>query len=108
MQIEESFRDLKTGLNFNQSNARKKKRIEVLILISIVAQFVLFLLGMTVKLLGKDRRYQANSIKDRNVLSYQFIGLRVIRDKNLELDECDFIAGFERIKTLIMEISIVQ
>lgn len=108
MQIEESFRDLKTGLNFNKSNARKKKRIEVLILISIIAQFVLFLLGVTVKLLGKDRRYQANSVKNSNVLSYQFIGLRAFRDRNLELDPPDFIAGFERIKILIREISIVQ
>ena len=69
MQIEESFRDLKTGLNFNESNTRKKKRIEVLLLISIIAQYILFLLGMTVKLLNKHRQYQANSIKDRDVLS---------------------------------------
>ena len=106
MQIEESFRDLKTGLNFNQSNSRKQKRIEVLLLISIVAQFVLFLLGVTVKLLGKHLRYQANSIKDRNVLSYQYIGLRVLKDRHLKLNKRDFMLAFERIKTLIAEISI--
>ena len=107
MQIEESFRDLKTGLNFNESNTRKKKRIEVLLLISIIAQYILFLLGMTVKLLNKHRQYQANSIKDRNVLSYQFIGQRAFKDKHLKLNENDFIAGFERIQILITDISIV-
>ncbi len=107
MQIEESFRDLKTGLNFNQSNSRKQKRIEVLLLISIIAQFVLFLLGMTVKLLGKHLRYQANSIKDHNVLSYQFIGLRVFKDQHLEFDESDFKVAFDRVKILIADISIV-
>jgi len=107
MQIEESFRDLKTGLNFNESNTRKKSRIEVLLLISIIAQYVLFLLGMTVKLLDKHRRYQANSIRDRNVLSYQFIGLRAFKDKNLKLNEDDFIAGFDRIQILITDISVV-
>ena len=107
MQIEESFRDLKTGLNFSESNTRKKSRIEVLLLISIIAQYVLFLLGMTVKLLDKHRRYQANSIKDRNVLSYQFIGLRAFKDKNLKLNEDDFIAGFDRIQILITDISVV-
>jgi len=108
MQIEESFRDLKTGLNFNQSHSRKQKRIEVLLLISIISQFVLFLLGVTVKLLGKHLRYQANSIKDRNVLSYQFIGLRVLKDQHLELNGYDITIAFERIKTLIAEISIAQ
>jgi len=107
MQIEESFRDLKTGLNFNQSNARKKKRIEVLILISIITQFVLFLLGLSVALLEKHRRYQANSIKDKNVLSYQFIGLRAYKDKHLKLKKTDFDAGFVRIEILIAEIGVV-
>ena len=79
----------------------------MLLLISIIAQYVLFLLGMTVKLLDKHRRYQANSIRDRNVLSYQFIGLRAFKDKNLKLNEDDFIAGFDRIQILITDISVV-
>lgn len=90
MQIEESFRDLKTGLNFNNSNTRQQKRLDVLLLIAIIAQFFLFLLGMAVKMKSLHRRYQANSIKDRNVLSYQFIGLRAFKDRNLKLKKIDF------------------
>jgi len=107
MQIEESFRDLKTGLNFNESNARKQKRIEVLLLIAMLAQYLLFLLGMTVKLLGKHRRYQANSVKDRNVLSYQFIGLRAVKDRHLILDKNSFDLALNRIQQLIWEWSFV-
>jgi hypothetical protein len=79
MQIEESF--LKTGLNFNKSQARQKRRIEVLILISTIAQFVIFLLGISIKILEKHRRYQANSVRDSHILSCQFIGLRAFRDR---------------------------
>ncbi len=103
MQIEESFRDLKTGLNFNESNARKQKRIEVLLLIGTIAQYLLFLLGMAVKILDKHRCYQANSIKERNVLSYQFIGLRAIKDRHLIFDENSFEFALSRLQVLILE-----
>ena len=103
MQIEESFRDLKTGLNFNQSNARKQKQIEVLLLIGTIAQYLLFLLGLAVKLLDMHRRYQANSIKDKSVLSYQFIGLRAVKDRHLILDENCIELAISRIQTLILE-----
>ena len=103
MQIEESFRDLKTGLNFNESNARKQKRIEVLLLIATLAQYLLFLLGMTIKLLNMHRRYQASSIKHKAVLSYQFIGLRAVKDRRLTLDENSFERALNHIQQLILE-----
>ena len=49
MQIEESFRDLKTGLKFNESNTRKQRELSVLLLLAMLAQVVLFLLGLAVK-----------------------------------------------------------
>ncbi len=64
MQIEESFRDLKTGLDFSVGNTRKQKRLDVLLLIALLAQFVLYLLGIAVKSMGMHRRYQANTVKD--------------------------------------------
>jgi hypothetical protein len=67
----------------------------------MLSQFVLFLLGMAVKLLDKHRRYQANSIKHKNVLSYQFLGLRAFKDKQLILDKKDWIIAYVRIQELI-------
>jgi len=104
MQIEESFRDVKTGLNFNASNTRIIKRLEVLLLIALLAQFVLFLLGMAVKLLDKHRRYQANSIKHRNVLSYQYLGLRAFKDKQLILQYKDWVLAYKKIQELMVEL----
>ncbi len=59
MQIEESFRDLKTGLNFNVSNTRKTNRLTVLLLIAMLGQYVLFLLGLAVICSHNHRRYQS-------------------------------------------------
>jgi len=103
MQIEESFRDLKTGLNMNASGSRSSARLQVLLLIALVAQYLLFLLGLAVKLTGKHRRYQANSIKNRNVLSNQFIGLRAYQDKQLRLLKKHWEAAKKELNDLIEE-----
>lgn len=103
MQIEESFRDLKTGLNFNESNTRKPKRLDVLLLIANIAQLILYLIGVAVKLRKLHYRYQANSDKNKNVLSYQFIGLRAVKDRYLKFRKQDFKKAFAQIQYLILE-----
>ena len=90
MQIEESFRGLKTGL-------------KVLFLIAVLTQFVLYLLGVAVKMANLHRRYQANSVKDKVVLSYQFIGLRAFKDRKLKLEKKEWIRAFEQIQLLMRE-----
>lgn len=103
MQIEESFRDFKTGLNFNISHTRKLKRLEVLLLVALLTQFVLFLLGMVVKIRNKHRQYQANTVTSKNVLSYQFLGLRAFKDRQLKLSKNDWLRGHDKIQQLIGE-----
>lgn len=101
MQIEESFRDLKTGLKMNEGDTRKIDRIMVLLIIAAIAQYLLYLLGLTVKEAGKHWQYQANSIKNRNVLSNQFIGLRAYRDKQLKLLKKHWEAAIIKLEELI-------
>lgn len=101
MQIEESFRDLKTGLKMNKCGSRNSPRLQVLLLVALVAQYLLFLLGLAVKSSGKHRRYQANSIKKRNVLSNQFIGLRAYKDKQLKLLKRHWNAAMNDLTALI-------
>jgi hypothetical protein len=103
MQIEESFRDLKTGLKMNDSGSRNSPRLQVLLLIALVAQYLLFLIGLAVKETGKHRRYQANSIKKRNVLSNQFIGLRAYKDKYLVILNKHWQAAINKLNSLIAE-----
>lgn len=103
MQIEESFRDLKTGLNFNDSNTRTLAYLSTLLLLNLLAQYVLFLLGMAVKFSQQHLRYQANSLKTRTVLSYQFIGLRAFKDRHLKLLKRDWQAAMRKIQLLMQE-----
>jgi len=101
MQIEESFRALKTGLEFNASNSRKLHHITILLLIANLSQIVLYWFGLAVTLAGKARRYQANSTKKRQVLSYQFIGLRAFKDRRLILHKQDWTAAFTKMQQLM-------
>ena len=81
MQIEESFRDSKsTSYGFGLSMARTtcRRRLEVLLLLALCALFALWLTGKAVEQAGAHYQYQANSIKNRPVLSTVFIGWQVM------------------------------
>lgn len=98
MQIEESFRDIKSvrfGIGFELNLTRSIERLQILLLVAMVATFVLWLLGMAARNSGQHLQYQANTIKDRNVLSAVYLGLRVASDRRFQfkLDELKDIAG---------------
>lgn len=81
MQIEESFRDVKSahyglGLEFHRS--RDPKRVAVLLLIATLALLVIWLIGRVARERGLARQYQANTVRHRAVLSDVFLGARVI------------------------------
>ena len=103
MQIEESFRDLKTGLNFSKSQSRTRSYLSVLLLLAMLAQYVLYLLGIAVELTQQHLCYQASSIKAKAVLSYQFIGLRAFKDRYLKLRKRDWQAAGLKIQALMRE-----
>lgn len=60
-------------------------------------QYLLFLLGLTVKESGKHRQYQANLAKRKNILSNQFIGFRAFRDKDIKLLKAALGSGYSNI-----------
>ena len=87
MQIEESFRDVKSirfGIGFELNLTRSNKRLQVLLLIAMIATFVLWLLGMAARRSEQHLQYQANTVKDRHVLSAVYLGLRVAYDRRFE------------------------
>jgi hypothetical protein len=68
MQIEESFRDLKShryGQGFEDSLTRKGKRIEVLLLINAMAAFASWIVGMACEATGLDRWLSPRKSKRR-------------------------------------------
>ena len=64
MQIEETFRDLKSerfGLGFNSSRSTRKDRLSVLLLIACLASFVLRLIGEAGKARKLYLQFQSNT-----------------------------------------------
>jgi len=87
----------------NTGDSRKTKRLSVLLLIGLLAQYLLFLLGLAVKKTGEHRQYQANSVKNKNVLSNQYIGLRSYKNKRLKLLKKYRVGAMDKLKQLILE-----
>ena len=102
MQIEESFRDIKTGLNFNQSLSKKQDRIRVLILFALIAQYILYLVGVAIENAGLHYSYQSNSVKTHRVLSYQFLGLRAFKKTTFSLTKKEWKAAQDKIHELMI------
>jgi len=95
-------------LNFNEGDTRKLERLTILLLIAMLAQFVLYLFGLAVKLMNKHRCYQANSVKNEAVLSYQFIGLRAFKDRRFSVTSSDWERTYLKLQQLMREVTAVD
>jgi len=76
MQIEEQFRDHKShrfGLSLRYTRASSVVRRANLLLLASLVEFVLAVVGRIAEARGLPRRFQANTIRNRRVLSLQFI-----------------------------------
>ncbi|MCH7696970.1 MAG: IS4 family transposase, partial [Proteobacteria bacterium] len=88
MQIEESFRDLKStrfGLSLELHLTYQVERLQVMLLIASLALMVAWLMGKATELTEQHWQYQANTVRTRKVLSTIFIGLKMIDDKRTTL-----------------------
>jgi Transposase DDE domain len=87
MQIELTFRDLKShrfGWGFEDARCRSTARVAVQIILAAIASLVLLLVGMAAEAAGLRRRFQANTITKRRVLSLVALGRAVINSGNDE------------------------
>ncbi|ETI60721.1 IS4 family transposase [Marinomonas profundimaris] len=81
MQIEEGFRDMKSsrfGLGFELNFTSKIERLSNLILLTTVTALLLVLIGKVIELTGYAKRFQANTLRKRRVLSHFYLGKRAI------------------------------
>lgn len=86
MQIEEDFRDSKShryGFSLRYSLTNDQKRLQVLLLIAMLASFVCWLIALTAMRKKWHLDYQSNSIKERTVLSVSYLACQIIRRKTL-------------------------
>ena len=100
MQIEESFRDQKSqtyGLGSEAHRTYKRERLEVLLLLAALANWLHYMIGLAAELAGKHLQFQANSIKHRRVLSFNYLGLRLSKAARLGLTEEEIQAARQQI-----------
>jgi hypothetical protein len=82
MQIEESFRDLKSehfGLGFSAGRSKQRNRLGVLLLIACLASFVLRLIGEVGKAKQLEFKFQSNTRRSRPVLSVISLALQLVQ-----------------------------
>lgn len=79
--VQQGFRDVKSehfrfGLNLHRS--RCAKRIEILLLIAALANYLVFLLGLKARLAGYEQRFQSNSLEHKRALSLWQLGVEYL------------------------------
>lgn len=104
MEIEETFRDLKShrwGFALRYAQTKNPKRLEILLLIALLATFILWLLGLATKARRWERHFQANTERRRSVLSTVFLGREVLRNHRLTLTLGELAHSIRRLKSLV-------
>ena len=101
MQIEESFRDLKSerfGLWFSSNRSTQKDRLGVLLLIACLASFVLRLIGEVGKARQLQFQFQSNTRRSRPVLSVITLGLQLVQHEMAAFPPREFRETLERLR----------
>lgn len=106
--LKETFRDVKSaryGLGFELNGTYKIKRLQILLMIVMLALFVLWILGLVVKVTNQHHQYQANTVKNKNVLSINFLGLRVARDTRFSMNDNDINKALEKLYDMAVKMA---
>lgn len=104
MQIEAGFRDQKSvrfGLGSDLHRTSKLSRLNILLLIAVLAHWFTMMLGAVIDKAGKTGAFQANSTKSRRVVSWAFVGLRYCTKQPFQLRRRDYFEGFAYFKQVI-------
>ena len=101
MQIEESFRDLKSerlGLGFSASRSTQKNRLGVLLLVGCLASFVLRLIGEVGKAKQMEFQFQSNTRRSRPVISVISLGLQLVQHGMAAFPPREFGVALEHLR----------
>jgi hypothetical protein len=93
MQIEESFRDLKSpqfGLSARYARTKCIHRWGVKMLLGAIVQVIFWILGVIGHSQDLQRRFQANTVRDKKVFSYFYLGQMIIEYDKLHLLKIDY------------------
>ena len=98
MQIEQAFRDIKNtraGLCLRQTRSRSSIRLANLLLIGMLASFCIWLVGRLAEQQKRHFHYQANTVKNKRVLSLFFLGLECLKRENLRWRHAHFTEAIQ-------------
>ena len=101
MQIEESFRDTKSeryGQSLSFTGSRCINRLEILLLIGMLSQIAYLLIGKAAYIKGYYKQFQANTERERRVLSYFYLGVEVAQHERFNFsfkDICIALSGLK-------------
>ncbi len=104
MQIEETFRDLKShrwGYGLQYARSRSSERLDNMLLVTKLAVAATWLAGLAAKAKGWARHYQANTLKNRAVLSVFFLGRRVLKSTRHRLKRNDLWEVVQELPLLV-------
>ena len=105
MQIEESFRDDKSGhlgMGFEYSRSQSVHRLSNLALLASLINFALTMVGVCAEANNLHRRFQANTVTTRRVLSFFYLGRRVVkRAKTFTPSFEEIMHAFEALATKV-------
>ena len=104
MQIEESFRDLKSeryGMAFNQSLTRSPHRLRILLLLSMLALFIIWLVGKCAIIQKIHHQFQSNTTKQRQVISAIFLGYEVIKQARYRFNKPQLLSALEQLQSQV-------
>lgn len=107
MQIEASFRDQKSGtygLGSNAHGTTEPTRLELLILLAALANWLHYMLGVATEMAGLHRQFQANTVRNRRVLSFNYLGMRQCKFERLRLSAAQIAAAIEQIMLWVAEL----
>ena len=100
MQIEESFRDLKStryGLGGRTIQTRCIYRWGISLLLAAIVQITLWIIGVIGHSQGFQRKFQSNTVGDKKVFSYFYLGQLIVEFNKLH----ELIFDFDNLPLII-------
>lgn len=100
MQIEQSFRDIKShqfGLSARYASTKSIYRWGVKMLLAAIVQTMFWIIGVIAHSQNYQRVFQANTVRDKKVFSYFYLGQLMIEFDKLQ----ELIIDYENLPTLI-------
>lgn len=80
------------------SLTRHQRRLANLLLIGMLATYITLVLGYQAEKLKLHYRYQANTVRNRRVLSFQYLALQIINDVGLRCSNKAWLQAISLVK----------